>query len=58
MDTGPTEMEIGNIEFRHRSRNSRFKEEEMEDIHQERCFVCEKKGCRARNHDEKKPSVR
>lgn len=30
----------------------------MDDIRNGRCFVCKKKSCRARNHDNKKTSNR
>lgn len=46
-------MELGNVESRkgHQSGRRRFTDEQMEDIRAGRCFVCKKKGCRARNHD-------
>lgn len=53
-ETEPAPMKIGNVESQRYTRHRRFTEEQMDDIKNKQCFVCKKKGCRARNHDKKK----
>lgn len=47
-------MELGNFESHRQPRRRRFTKEQMADIRAGRCFVCKRKGCRARNHDKTK----
>lgn len=43
MDEELTPMEIGNVESRRRHGRCRFTEQQMDDIRQGRCFVCNEK---------------
>lgn len=58
----PVPMEIGNVEKRYnngqiRNRNRRFDPEKEKLYKENRCFVCDKVGCRPWKHDDRKNKI-